>query len=78
MASSAMKKLILNSLASSCTSRKRSFTSDTGKLPFHIGHVERVEILHFPPDRSHHFLRQNPVLWESIKQPLNRPRKLSG
>lgn len=25
----------------------------------------RVESLHFPPDRSHHFLRQNPVLWES-------------
>lgn len=35
-----MQKLIPNSLASSCTSRKRSFTSDTGKLPFYIGHVE--------------------------------------
>lgn len=40
MAFSAMQKLIPNSLASSCTSRKGSFTSDTGKLPFYIGHVE--------------------------------------
>lgn len=48
MASSAMQELIPNSLASSCTSRKRSFTSDTGKLPFHMGHVERSGKSAFP------------------------------
>lgn len=40
MTFSTMQKLIPSSLASSCTSRKRSFTSDTGKLPFYIGHIE--------------------------------------
>lgn len=40
MALSAMQKLVPNSLASRCTSRKGSFTNDTGKLPFYMGHVE--------------------------------------